>query len=174
MNVCSLSMKTDSISNVTMVTGGSSPLVIPGQDRQAAMSRARQASLSLRSRPKLSSAEPRNKSFSSASQSDGQNQHMARSEQRARAGDRSRTKSAMRGVTWRHGRGAWSFGDMTGAAAAMAAAGSRSVVILARLSGSSCIWIARGPAVAPSFEVRTSATCSRWNGLTGAGQSQPH
>lgn len=81
-----------------IITGCLSPLVLLRQVRHAAMSRARQASLSLRSLTKLSSAEPRNRSFSLASQPDGQNQHMARREHTAWAGVWSRAKSSIKVV----------------------------------------------------------------------------
>lgn len=176
MKVCSLSMKIHSISYVSknfpqpIVTGCLSSLVFLWQDRHAAMCWARQASLSLRSRPKLSSTEPRNKSFSLAPQPDGQNQHMASREQRAWAGDWSRTKSSIKVVRWRHDWGAssFTFGDTIGMVTAMAASGTPLVVILAR-SGSCWIWMPDGPSVVVFISSSTSPTCLQWDRLTRAG-----
>lgn len=98
------------------------------------MSRARQASLSLRSRPRLRRAEPRNRSFSSALLSDGQNQHIASSEHRAWAGDWSRIKSSTKLVRQRHGRRSSLFtvGVTAGIVTAMAGLGTPCVVIPVR------------------------------------------
>lgn len=176
VKVYSLSVKIHSISYVSknfpqpIVTGCLSPLVSLSQDRHAATCWARQASLSLRSRPKLSSTEPRNKSFSSASQPDGQNQHMASREQRAWAGDWSRTKSSVKVVRWRHdwGASAVTTGDTIGMATAMAASGTPLALILAR-SGSCRIWTPDGPSVVVFISSSTSPTCLQWEGLTRAG-----
>lgn len=131
--------------NKHAVTGCFSPLMPLRQDRQATMSWARQTTLSLRSRPKASSAEHRNSSFSSDLQPEGQNQHMVRREHRAWTGDCSRKNISIKVVRQRHGRGASSVmaGAIIGMATAMAAQGTPAVVTPAR-SGSWWIWVPAG------------------------------
>lgn len=114
------------------ITGCLSPLASLRQDRQAVMPSARQANLSFRSRPRLSSVDPRNRSFSSASP-DGQCQHMARMEHRAWAGDPSSTKSSTKVVRLRRDCGSSSFPDGFTLGSVAAAAAPR-VVIPARLA----------------------------------------